>query len=442
MSGEPSGSSGAGAGTPGPSKGIGNLAKRPETTRQGTQKLKFVPTLPQRKKKATEVKEEAPAPTLPPADSGRGRGRGDGRGRGAGEGRGRGRGAPRQEVEMTASGPFALGPALAGRSGSSRPAPKSNFAIPTPGGTGPSTIGQRAPHVKKEPTAGSLEKGKGKEKEEPQDDEEVYSDADEGVEIIDMDQVRHTDWMAPESLRREKKKRIKAKKIKVKEDPANSEKPLDSLAEVEVDVDAAVASGELDLANAIDLSEEEEEEEMEDIIDDFSQNAFDMATDIRQEKIYLFQFPSPFPAFTSPSVEASADVEPTEPKPLSKKVSFSADTKSATPDASGTPSEPPPAKPVDGSIGQLEIYESGAVKMRLANNILLDVTSGTQSSFLQQATFVDMDQHRLVVLGEVTKRFVVSPDVDNLLQMMEEAEQKSSGGIGGEGGLISMDVDT
>lgn len=53
-----------------------------------------------------------------------------------------------------------------------------------------------------------------------------------------------------------------------------------------------------------------------------------------------------------------------------------------------------------------------------------------------------MDQHRLVVLGEVTKRFVVSPDVDNLLQMMEEAEQKSSGGIGGEGGLISMDVDT
>jgi DNA-directed RNA polymerase III subunit RPC4 len=34
--------------------------------------------------------------------------------------------------------------------------------------------------------------------------------------------------------------------------------------------------------------------------------------------------------------------------------------------------EKPPAH-VDGVIGQLEIYRSGAVKMRLANGILLDV---------------------------------------------------------------------
>ena len=30
--------------------------------------------------------------------------------------------------------------------------------------------------------------------------------------------------------------------------------------------------------------------------------------------------------------------------------------------------------PVDGIIGQLELYRSGAVKMRLANGILLDVS--------------------------------------------------------------------
>jgi DNA-directed RNA polymerase III subunit RPC4 len=34
--------------------------------------------------------------------------------------------------------------------------------------------------------------------------------------------------------------------------------------------------------------------------------------------------------------------------------------------------EKPPAH-VDGVIGQLEIYQSGAVKMRLGNGILLDV---------------------------------------------------------------------
>lgn len=36
--------------------------------------------------------------------------------------------------------------------------------------------------------------------------------------------------------------------------------------------------------------------------------------------------------------------------------------------------EKPPAH-VDGEIGKLEIYQSGAVKMRLANGIVLDVSA-------------------------------------------------------------------
>ena len=35
-------------------------------------------------------------------------------------------------------------------------------------------------------------------------EEEEYSDPDEGVEIVDMENVRQMDWMAPESLRKEK----------------------------------------------------------------------------------------------------------------------------------------------------------------------------------------------------------------------------------------------
>lgn len=68
-----------------------------------------------------------------------------------------------------------------------------------------------------------------------------------------------------------------------------------------------------------------------------------------------------------------------------KKVSFAPDVKpdiasvasgsgasgSRTP--STVPSEPEPAQPLDGVIGQLEVYRSGAVKIRLANGILLDV---------------------------------------------------------------------
>ena len=52
-------------------------------------------------------------------------------------------------------------------------------------------------------------------KKEEEDDAEVYSDPDEGVEIVDMDEVKTMDWMAPDSLRRE---RQSAKKKKKKED--------------------------------------------------------------------------------------------------------------------------------------------------------------------------------------------------------------------------------
>jgi hypothetical protein len=40
-------------------------------------------------------------------------------------------------------------------------------------------------------------------------------------------------------------------------------------------MEEAAASGEVDLANAIDLSESEEEEELEDLIDDFAQREAD-----------------------------------------------------------------------------------------------------------------------------------------------------------------------
>ena len=58
-----------------------------------------------------------------------------------------------------------------------------------------------------------------------------------------------------------------------------------------------------------------------------------------------------------------------------KKVSFAADTK---PDGSSSSpsvalSEPKKVEPISGVVGQLEIYRSGAVKIRLANDILLNV---------------------------------------------------------------------
>jgi DNA-directed RNA polymerase III subunit RPC4 len=252
------------------------------------------------------------------------------------------------------------------------------------------------------------------------DDVEVYSDPEDGVEIVDMDDVKRMDWMAPESLSKEKAKSAK-KKIAVQKEPKVDIKGkgkgrhshprciIDShicyaTAEEEpMDVDE---KPEVDNANALDLSESEEEEEIEDIVHDFDTNADEQVcglrhallcvsdygrqeSDFRSEKLLLFQFPLPFPEFTGPTqdtsqtpvVETSTDPKP-DPKPVEKgkKVSFAPDVKSEAGSGPSTPATvsdaatPAPEKStLDGAIGQLEIHRSGAVKMRLDNGMLFDV---------------------------------------------------------------------
>jgi DNA-directed RNA polymerase III subunit RPC4 len=56
---------------------------------------------------------------------------------------------------------------------------------------------------------------RGKEKDIKVEDEDVYSDPDDGVEIVDMDQVQKIDWMAPDILRKERRKDTKIKQEKL-----------------------------------------------------------------------------------------------------------------------------------------------------------------------------------------------------------------------------------
>jgi DNA-directed RNA polymerase III subunit RPC4 len=220
--------------------------------------------------------QEAPAPIIPSASTDRGRGRGR-RGRG-GEGRGA---APRPPpVEMTASGPFAMGPALAGTS-AQRSAPRSNFAPIVPLGPGNAAAlgaglsGTAGPSLKREKalTADDPKEIKG------EDDDDVYSDPDEGVDIIDMENVRQMDWMAPDSLRKEHKERKKKKTVHLKKEDPSSPSSLKNKGKLFLILllclilrlsEEAMDTGEVDLANALDLSESEEEEELEDLIDDFA----------------------------------------------------------------------------------------------------------------------------------------------------------------------------
>ncbi|KAI0305890.1 RNA polymerase III RPC4-domain-containing protein, partial [Multifurca ochricompacta] len=405
------------------------LAKMPsDTTRSGTQKMKFVPTLPVRRKK--EYPEAQPSNNPPSDRSIRGQGRGRGRGDSSRGGRGAAPSRPPPH-EMTASGPFAMGPSQAGSS-AWRSGPRISA---TPFTTrGPADITALGANLTKA-AAPALKKEPAERDERVNDDAEVYSDPDDGVEVVDMRDVQTMDWMAPESLKWERRRgKTKKQTVKVK-----GEEEVQAQIKGKAEGSPAVDDvGDINLANALDLSENEEEEEMENIINDFAQSREDQG--FRQERLYFFQFPSPFPTFTSRSLPQSdsgggrSNVSESQ----GKRVSFSDDTKPPASVPEDVDKEQPPAH-VDGVIGQLEIYKSGAVKMRLANGILLDVTAATQSSFLQQAVHVDRASKNFRVLGEVSRRFVVTPDIDSLLAAMSQADGPAIAKFETDG-LLSMDI--
>ena len=126
---------------------------------------------------------------------------------------------------MTASGPFAMGPSQAGSSAwLSGPRVSAMSAAPRGAPADAAALGANltktpAPTLKKEHAERRAQVD--------EEDAEVYSDPDEGVEIVDMRNVHAMDWMAPESLKwesaREKTKK-KAAKVKKEEEGLASAK--------------------------------------------------------------------------------------------------------------------------------------------------------------------------------------------------------------------------
>jgi len=135
------------------------------------------------------------------------------------------------------------------------------------------------------PTLGIKKEPKSEGDVKVESDEEVYSEPDEGVEIVDMSDIRKMDWMAPETLKRESdhKRRVKPKKKRDEKSVLVGQAGLDygdGLWRIScfggyltptfegMDVDELVAD-DVDLANAVNLSESEDEVEEERIAGDF-----------------------------------------------------------------------------------------------------------------------------------------------------------------------------
>ncbi|KAG8820352.1 hypothetical protein FRC19_008945 [Serendipita sp. 401] len=255
---------------------------------------------------------------------------------------------------------------------------------------------------------------------------EVYSeDENEEGRVIDLEEVKMLDFMAPDALKKERRKERKSKGKQV------AKKEV-----IEIDISEPKESGDQDPivkeemkneSQALDLSESEEEIELEDLQQYFQVSEDDAS--LNPNELYFFQFPDSFPVFSHPSelaasIDEENEVERTDESTAlkaessGKKVSFAEDVKAGS-SGPATPRQREPPR-TEGIIGQLEIHQSGAVRIRMPNNIVFDVSAATRPAFLQQAVLVDIDAMKMSVLGSVTRRFVASPDIDALTASLGE----------------------
>ena len=80
-------------------------------------------------------------------------------------------------------------------------------------------------------------------------------------------------------------------------------------------------------------------------------------------------------------------------------------------------------------------------KKLICNLCIIQVTGSTQPSFLQHVMYVDQENKRLCVLGEVYRRFSVAPDVDALLETLDSAsKQQAVGDLGDLDEMVVMDT--
>lgn len=349
---------------------------------------------------------------------------------------------PRGHTTMTASGPFAQGSGAASRRDHSR-------SGNTFGGTGGPRQGLLSnlsmESVQTHSTSSRLdyrEPDRATKKER-----EDYSDPeDAGIEIIDLEDVDQLDELAPKSLPRMVKREDRKRDLGSRTFHHLDEKDPSRTSSRET---SAVPGKDLDLrqADALDLSASEEEEVMDDLLDDFvsRQDGFDDIDDEPNDRLYLFQFPPLFPTFELPPATEKEEKSSAKPR---RSVAFADDTVGGG-GAAGISPRDSPASTVkiedrtkvemdldgiedekqgskEGQIGRLDIYRDGRVQLNFGNGLVMDVTGGSQSSFLQQILIMDPQQQKATTIGEIDRKFVVAPEISSMLDDAVLAESEAN----------------
>ena len=274
------------------------------------------------------------------------------------------RGPPRPPPQMTASGPFALGP-------NDQRAARTNTRAAA-AGRAPLTAAQ-APGL----TTSVSERSSATPAASAGSDEE-------DVTVVDIQRVHELDDRAPQALRTSDVQ-AKAEPRALKEEGART------------------ASPDVNAAQALDLSDTEEEEGEDELAGRFVSCIQEGDSEGR---LFLFQFPQSLPSWgaaDASSLEMKDEVEVVE------------DPSTSSVQAGNAPPRP------EGEVGRLNIYADGRVALQLGG-APFDITGGCEVDFLQQVMVLDAAEQKAECLGELDAKLVATPDLEYLLGRQHVSE--------------------
>ncbi|KAJ3015534.1 hypothetical protein HKX48_004559 [Thoreauomyces humboldtii] len=363
---------------------------------------KFTPTIPTRRRKVEPVAVPEPAQDRWGRTEGE-RGRGRGRGRGA---RGRGRGAP----ELTASGPFALGPAA-----------RTIISVPGRSFAPEANLGRTEISHQR-----SASDKKVQEVDATFDPDDQWSPVSVGGAIHVKKELRLRELKVKreqvEAARTANAAKVKTKvKVQVKlEDGTLVDAEDDHIDDGETTtemVDPELEALEAEVKELADLTDAMDGHSITFGHDDRS--VYLQADNMQQESepLLFFQFPSVLPKFDAPVVDLDdLEIIPIVQSGTGARAQRAKEAaKEAKIKAEKEAEEKRERDGPEGRVGQLVVYKNGKMKLKMGD-LTFEVSKGPRPAFLQNIVSVDDKQGAAYILGNVAERYVCVPDVESLLR--------------------------
>jgi DNA-directed RNA polymerase III subunit RPC4 len=249
--------------------------------------------------------------------------------------------------------------------------------------------------------------------------DDFSEDEEEGIQIIDMGKVAALDAMAPLSIPAS----LAASRCRPQGGSEFSQTDSSASERLVVDVDVG------------------EEETMDDLTDDYHRHDLIIDEGFAQgAKFLLLQFPPLFPTFALPEGDALTSIRSDNMSTKSRRsVAFADGTRggdgsteisaenlldATLPDGRNARDSTRVRdelkglnrSSLEGQIGRLDVYSDGRVQITIGDEIVMEVTGASQSTFLQQVMHVDANTKQAVTLGNVEKKFVVAPEISMMLE--------------------------